>query len=238
MVFQDPVASLNPRRRVKDIVAEGLTIAGMPAAERSAKTATALSQVGLEYDRFADMMPRQLSGGQAQRVAIARALALGPKLLICDEPVSALDVSVQAQTLNLIEEIKSAYALTVVFIAHDLGVVRAVSDDVLVMYLGKVCEVGDAEEIYERPAHPYTRALLDSVPLIDTERGFAGPALAGDIPSPLSPPSGCRFRTRCPLAQERCATHEPELRQVLQGRHVACHFPLVDASAADESPVR
>ncbi|MFE5022987.1 ABC transporter ATP-binding protein [Streptomyces sp. NPDC056656] len=231
MVFQDPVASLNPRRAVKDIVAEGLAVAGVPRAERGPKVTTALAQVGLDYERFADMVPRQLSGGQAQRVAIARALVLGPKLLICDEPVSALDVSVQAQTLNLLEEIKAAHELTVVFIAHDLGVVRAVSDDVLVMYLGKVCEFGDADLLYRRPAHPYTRALLDSVPLIDTERGFAGPALSGDIPSPLSPPSGCRFRTRCPLAQDRCARDEPQVREVRPGQHVACHFPLQEGAA-------
>ncbi|MFJ8927516.1 ABC transporter ATP-binding protein [Streptomyces sp. NPDC102364] len=230
MVFQDPVASLNPRRAVKDLVAEGLAVAGTPRSERGSKVKAALAQVGLDYERFAEVTPRQLSGGQAQRVAIARALALGPKLLICDEPVSALDVSVQAQTLNLLEEIKSTHELTVVFIAHDLGVVRAVSDDVLVMYLGKVCEFGDADLLYQRPAHPYTRALLDSVPLIDTEQGFGGPALAGDIPSPLSPPSGCRFRTRCPLAQEACATTEPQVREVRPGQHVACHFPLKEGA--------
>ena len=231
MIFQDPVASLNPRRSVKDIVVEGLAIDGAPAAQRATASATVLAQVGLGADRFAGMLPRQLSGGQAQRVAIARALAVGPQLLICDEPVSALDVSVQAQTLNLIEDLKSSYDLTVVFIAHDLGVVRAISDDVMVMYLGKVCEFGDADLVYDRPAHPYTRALLDSVPLIDPGRGFSGPALEGDIPSPLSPPTGCRFRTRCPLAQERCATDEPAVREVRPGQHVACHFPLVPEEA-------
>ncbi|MEV0904353.1 ABC transporter ATP-binding protein [Streptomyces hokutonensis] len=229
MVFQDPVASLNPRRKVKDVVAEGLVIGGMPAAERIERAAGVLAQVGLEKARFAELMPRQLSGGQAQRVAMARALALNPKLLICDEPVSALDVSVQAQTLNLIEDIKTAYDLTVVFIAHDLSVVRAVSDDVMVMYLGKVCEFGDADQVYERPAHPYTRALLDSVPLLDAERDFAGPALDGDIPSPLSPPSGCRFRTRCPRATDQCAVSEPQVREVREDQYVACHFPLEEA---------
>jgi oligopeptide/dipeptide ABC transporter ATP-binding protein len=187
-----------------------------------------LEQVGLGSERFADLLPRQLSGGQAQRVAIARALALNPKLLICDEPVSALDVSVQAQTLNLIEDLKAQYRLTVVFIAHDLGVVRAISDDVMVMYLGTVCEFGDADLVYAEPAHPYTRALLDSVPLVDPGRGFAGPALEGDIPSPLAPPTGCRFRTRCPLAQERCAVEAPQMREVRPDQSVACHFPLVD----------
>lgn len=226
MIFQDPVASLNPRRSVKDIVVEGLVVAGAPAAERAAASAEVLAKVGLSGDRFPKMLPRQLSGGQAQRVAIARALAVGPRLLLCDEPVSALDVSVQAQILNLISDLKDSYDLTVVFIAHDLGVVRTISDNVLVMYLGKVCEFGDAVEIYDDPAHPYTRALLDSVPLTDPDQGFAGPALEGDVPSPLSPPTGCRFRTRCPLAQDRCAAEEPEVREVRPGQYAACHFPL------------
>lgn len=227
MIFQDPVASLNPRRPVRELVVEGLAIAGESARRRAEVSRTVLEQVGLGAERFADLLPRQLSGGQAQRVAIARALALNPKLLICDEPVSALDVSVQAQTLNLIEELKAEYRLTVVFIAHDLGVVRAISDDVMVMYLGSVCEFGDADLVYAEPAHPYTRALLDSVPLIDPERGFAGPALEGDMPSPLAPPSGCRFRTRCPLAQDRCAVEAPVMREVRPDQNVACHFPLV-----------
>jgi peptide/nickel transport system ATP-binding protein len=226
MIFQDPVASLNPRRSVKDIVVEGLAVAGATAEERTAASAEVLSKVGLEGERYAGMLPRQLSGGQAQRVAIARALAVDPRLLICDEPVSALDVSVQAQILNLVEDLKTQYDLTVVFIAHDLGVVRSVSDNVMVMYLGKVCEFGDSVQLYDRPAHPYTRALLDSVPLTDPDRGFAGPALEGDVPSPLAPPTGCRFRTRCPLAQDRCAAEEPQVREIAPGRHVACHFPL------------
>ncbi len=226
MIFQDPVASLNPRRPVKDLVVEGLSIKGVGPREREAAARQILEQVGLAGDRFAGMVPRQLSGGQAQRVAIGRALALGPKLLICDEPVSALDVSVQAQILNLLEDLKQEFHLTVVFIAHDLGVVRTVSDNVLVMYLGKMCEYGDAAEVYARPAHPYTRALLDSVPLTDPDKGFAGPALGGDLPSPLEPPSGCRFRTRCPIAQDRCAREEPLVREVRPGQYAACHFPL------------
>jgi len=226
MIFQDPVGSLNPRRSVKDIVVEGLAVAGAPASQRATTSAAVLEQVGLAGNRFADMLPRQLSGGQAQRVAIARALALSPRLLICDEPVSALDVSVQAQILNLIEELKAEFDLTVVFIAHDLGVVRTVSDKVMVMYLGKVCEFGDSIEVYDDPAHPYTRALLDSVPLTDPEKAFAGPALEGDVPSPLAPPTGCRFRTRCPHAQERCETEEPEVQEVRPGHFVACHYPL------------
>lgn len=226
MIFQDPVSSLNPRRSVKDIVVEGMAVAGAPKTDRVKKSSEVLDSVGLAPDRYSDVLPRALSGGQAQRVAIARALALNPRLLICDEPVSALDVSVQAQILNLIEDLKKEFDLTVVFIAHDLGVVRTVSDNVMVMYLGKVCEFGDSVQIYDNPAHPYTRALLDSVPLTDPEKGFAGPALEGDVPSPLSPPTGCRFRTRCPKADDRCAAEEPEMREVGPGQYVACHFPL------------
>ncbi|GAA3613310.1 dipeptide ABC transporter ATP-binding protein [Kineosporia mesophila] len=226
MIFQDPVASLNPRRAVKDLVVEGLTIKGVAARERETAAQEVLAQVGLPGVRFAGLVARQLSGGQAQRVAIGRALALSPRLLICDEPVSALDVSVQAQILNLIERLKQEFDLTVVFIAHDLGVVRAVSDNVLVMYLGKVCEFGDAVEVYDQPAHPYTRALLDSVPLTDPDQGFAGPALGGDLPSPLEPPTGCRFRSRCPTAQDRCSLEEPVMREVRRGQFAACHFPL------------
>ena len=226
MIFQDPVASLNPRRAVKDLVVEGLAVTGAPARERAAMSRTVLDQVGLDGDRFGDLIPRQLSGGQAQRVAIGRALAVNPRLLICDEPVSALDVSVQAQILNLVEDLKATYDLSVVFIAHDLGVVRSVSDNVIVMYLGKVCEFGDADRVYDEPAHPYTRALLDSVPLTDPDKGFTGPALEGDVPSPLSPPTGCRFRTRCPLAQDRCAEEEPRVREIRHGQFAACHFPI------------
>jgi oligopeptide/dipeptide ABC transporter ATP-binding protein len=227
MIFQDPVASLNPRREVRELVVEGLAIGGASAEERARRSESVLEQVGLPGDRFAGMVPRQLSGGQAQRVAIGRAVALNPRLLICDEPVSALDVSVQAQVLNLLEELKKEFDLTIVFIAHDLGVVRTVSDNVMVMYLGKVCEFGDSVEVYENPAHPYTRALLDSVPLTDPEKAFAGPALKGDLPSPLNPPTGCRFRARCPAAQAVCAETEPEVREVRPGQFAACHFPLV-----------
>lgn len=226
MIFQDPVSSLNPRRTAKELVMEGAAINGMSKKDRLAGSQDILTQVGLPSERFSDMLPRQLSGGQAQRVAIGRALAVQPALLICDEPISALDVSVQAQILNLLEELKQKYDLSIVFIAHDLGVVRSFSDNVLVMYLGKTCEFGDSVEVYERPAHPYTRALLDSVPNPDVEGGFTGPALTGDIPSPLDPPSGCRFRARCPIAQPRCAEEEPEMREVRPGQFAACHFPL------------
>jgi len=226
MIFQDPVSSLNPRRSVKELVTEGLAIGGVSAKERAKQAPELLEQVGLPSERFAEMLPRKLSGGQAQRVAIGRALAVQPSLLICDEPVSALDVSVQAQIMNLLEDLKEKYNLTIVFIAHDLGVVRSISDKVLVMYLGKTCEFGDAVEVYDRPAHPYTRGLLDSVPTPDAPGGFAGPALSGDIPSPLDPPSGCRFRARCPIAQDRCAVEEPVMREVRPGQYAACHFPL------------
>lgn len=227
MIFQDPVSSLNPRRPVKEIIMEGLAVDGVNKKTRSERVPEVMEQIGLPSDRFSDMMPRQLSGGQAQRVAIGRALAVEPGLLICDEPVSALDVSVQAQILNLLEELKKKFELSIVFIAHDLGVVRSFSDKLLVMYLGKTCEFGDSVEVYENPAHPYTRGLLDSVPAPEAEGGFTGPALQGDIPSPLKPPSGCRFRVRCPIARDECAKVEPVMREVRPGQFAACHFPLV-----------
>ncbi|KAA9159074.1 ATP-binding cassette domain-containing protein [Amycolatopsis acidicola] len=225
MIFQDPVASLNPRRNVPAIVAEGLAISGAPKEKQQRAAAEILTAVGLSPEQLATTSPRRLSGGQAQRVAIARALAVRPRLLICDEPVSALDVSVQAQILNLIEDLKTEFALTVVFIAHDLAVVRSMTDHVLIMYLGKTCEFGDSQQVYDHPAHPYTRALLDSVPLADPDHPFRGPSLDGELPSPLAPPSGCRFRTRCPLAQPVCARTEPEMREVRPGQFAACHFP-------------
>jgi oligopeptide/dipeptide ABC transporter ATP-binding protein len=228
MIFQDPVASLNPRRRVRDLVVEGLVVSGIPKTERAGTAQRVLRDVGLTAPRFPDALPRQLSGGQAQRVAIARALAVRPELLICDEPVSSLDVSVQAQVLNLIEDLKSQFSLTVIFIAHDLGVVKTVSDRVMVMYLGRVCEFGEPEALYARPAHPYTRALLDSVPLPNPAKAFGGPSLEGDIPSPLAPPSGCRFRTRCPKAQSLCANEEPLIREIRPGQYAACHFASGD----------
>ena len=229
MIFQDPISSLNPRRKVRDIVGEPLEIWGVGTrAERSAKVDGVLEAVGLDPATAGGRLPHQFSGGQCQRISVARALVLEPRMLICDEPVSALDVSVQAQILNLLEDMKARYRLTMVFIAHDLAVVKNVSDRVAVMYLGKLCEVADPEALYSSPAHHYTAALLASVPVADpaVRPGLVPDALRGEPPSPVVPPSGCRFRTRCPRAEERCAAEEPLMRSIGPGHHVACHFPI------------
>jgi oligopeptide/dipeptide ABC transporter ATP-binding protein len=199
-----------------------------------------LTNVGLDPEVSRDKRPHEFSGGQCQRISIARALVLDPKLIICDEPVSALDVSVQAQILNLLEDMKARYGLTLIFIAHDLAVVKNVSDRVAVMYLGKLCEVAPPDLLYERAAHPYTDALLTAIPVPDPTVRPEGSAdrLEGELPSPVAPPSGCRFRTRCPRAEERCAEEEPVIRRVDEGHYVACHFPLVDVAdpgAVEES---
>jgi peptide/nickel transport system ATP-binding protein len=235
MIFQDPISSLNPRRRVRDIVAEPLAIWGIgTAAQRRRRTDEVLEAVGLDADAAGDRRPHEFSGGQCQRISIARALMLEPALVICDEPVSALDVSVQAQILNLLEDMKARYGLTLVFIAHDLAVVRNVSDRVAVMYLGKLCEVAPADELYRAPAHPYTMTLLASVPVPDptVRPDLAVDELDSELPSPLAPPSGCRFRTRCPRAEAVCAEQEPEIREVAGGHFAACHFPLERPAAA------
>jgi peptide/nickel transport system ATP-binding protein len=228
MIFQDPISSLNPRRKVGAIVAEGLDIWGVgDDGSRRARVDEMLGAVGLDPDSTRNRRPHEFSGGQCQRISIARAVITEPKLIICDEPVSALDVSVQAQILNLLEEMKQRHDLTMLFIAHDLAVVKNVSDRVAVMYLGKLCEVGPPDQLYERPAHPYTAALLAAIPVPDpASRLDDAHVLGGDIPSNLDPPSGCRFRTRCPKAQARCAEEEPLLRDVAPGQYVACHFPL------------
>ena len=228
MIFQDPISSLNPRRRVRDIVAEPLSIWGRGTRqERATKVREMLEAVGIDPDAAGDRRPQEFSGGQCQRISIARALMAEPDLLICDEPVSALDVSVQAQILNLLADLKEKFQLTMVFIAHDLAVVKNVSDRVAVMYLGKLVEVAGSDDLYRSAAHPYTEALLASIPEPDPDQKANQKALTGELPSPLNPPSGCRFRTRCPYAQDRCAEEEPLLRDIAPGHQVACHFPLV-----------
>ena len=239
-IFQDPISSLNPRRKVKDIVAEPLRIWKRGTeAERKERTAEVLDAVGLDPAVASEKRPHQFSGGQCQRISIARSLVLEPTLVICDEPVSALDVSVQAQILNLLEDMKARYGLTLIFIAHDLAVVKTISDRVAVMYLGKICEVGSPGDIYATPAHPYTAALLRSIPVPDpTVPPVQEGLLTGDLPSPLDPPTGCRFRTRCPNAQERCALEEPQVRAIGDEHYVACHFPVHGSVApAGEVPV-
>ena len=222
MIFQDPISSLNPRRHVVDIVAEPLAIAGVKEARRF-RVNQVLETVGIDTDA-AERRPHEMSGGQCQRVSIARALVMDPKVIICDEPVSALDVSVQAQILNLLEEMKARYGLTMLFISHDLSVVKNISDRVAVMYLGKLCEVADVEGLYRAPVHPYTNALLAAIPGIEVR--VPPNRIASELPSPVDPPSGCRFRTRCPKAQERCAVEEPVMREFRPGHFVACHFPV------------
>jgi len=226
MIFQDPISSLNPRRKVQDIVAEPLKI-WKTKGDRYEKVRELLSTVGMDPDAAWDKHAHEFSGGQCQRISIARALVMEPDLIICDEPVSALDVSVQAQILNLLEDMKERYGLSLVFIAHDLAVVKNVSDRVAVMYLGKLCEVGSPDALFEGPLHPYTAALLQAIPIpdptiaIDREAG-----LTGELPSPIDPPSGCRFRTRCEYATDICAAQEPQITELAEGHYVACHHPL------------
>jgi len=230
MIFQDPISSLNPRRRVKDIVAEPLDAwKTAKGGERDAIIAELLNKVGIDPAVYGNRYARQFSGGQCQRISIARSLAMRPKLLICDEVVSALDVSIQAQILNLLEDLKSEYGLTMLFIAHDLAVVKNISDRVAVMYLGKICELGPSDILYAAPAHPYTKFLLGAALEADPDQVVTNEVLSGEPPSPLNPPSGCRFRTRCPYATERCAAEEPVMREIAPGHQVACHFPLVGA---------
>jgi peptide/nickel transport system ATP-binding protein len=229
MVFQDPYASLNPRKRVGFIVAEALQVHKTGTdAEIKRRVQELLEIVGLNpehYNRF----PHEFSGGQRQRIGVARALAVNPKLIVCDEPVSALDVSVQAQILNLLKDLQSEFGLTYVFIAHDLNVVRHISDRVMVMYLGKVVETADRHDLYREPKHPYTGALLSAVPIPDPKLGRARQpiVLEGDVPSPINPPEACRFHPRCPRFQEgKCDVDDPELREFGSDHRAACHFPL------------
>ncbi|MGI9600354.1 MAG: ABC transporter ATP-binding protein [Acidimicrobiales bacterium] len=231
MIFQDPISSLNPRRKVRDIVSEGVKVWGSSKAAGGTFTQDRINElieaVGLDPVAAGERRPHESSGGQCQRISVARALVLDPKIVICDEPVSALDVSVQAQILNLLEDMKDRYGLTLLFISHDLSVVKNVSDRVMVMYLGKMCEIGDGDHIYERPAHPYTRALLSAVPDAATVVEADDEVLEGELPSPINPPPGCRFHTRCPRAEEVCRTTEPQVQQLVgvEDHWVACHFP-------------
>ena len=226
MIFQDPISSLDPRMTVRQIVEEPLWIWSKGSEdERLEKVKSLLDNVGLYPSLVLDRKSYEFSGGQCQRISIARSLALDPKMLICDEPVSALDVSIQAQILNLLNDMKERYGLTLIFISHDLSVVKAVSSRIMVMYLGKVCEIGTTDEIYANPKHHYTSALISSVPVPDPTHKRERTPIVGEPPSPVDPPSGCRFRTRCPAATELCATEEPMLRLAAEGHFVACHHP-------------
>jgi oligopeptide/dipeptide ABC transporter ATP-binding protein len=241
MVFQDPFTSLDPHWSVAHLVEEPLVAYGEGSREqRRVRVAELLDLVGLDPVRYGDRRTRELSGGQCQRVAVARALALSPKLLLCDEPVSSLDVLVQAQVLNLFEKLREDLGLSYLFIAHDLALVKQVSDRVAVMYLGKLCEVGPVRSLFSAPLHPYTLALLNSIPSPDPAVGRRETAsvISGELPSPLDPPSGCRFRTRCPRAADRCAVEVPELRALTEGDEhlVACHFPLTGNGSLPAMP--
>jgi peptide/nickel transport system ATP-binding protein len=234
IIFQDPIASLNPRRRVADILAEPLLIAGVSdKVERQRRIGEVLNAVGLDPDLVLMRFAHEFSGGQCQRICIARALILEPELVVCDEPVSSLDVSIRAQIINLLEAMKQRYGLTLLFIAHDLAVVKAVSDRIAVMYLGKLAEIAPTEQLFRSPGHPYTALLLDAIPRPDPEAAIAERVPVGEPPSPLTPPTGCRFRTRCARAEHRCSEAEPTLRQIAPQRFVACHFPLRNGPATE-----
>ena len=228
MIFQDPYASLNPRKRIGQIVGDPLKLHGVASGdELKQRVQTLLDRVGLSAEHY-NRFPHEFSGGQRQRIGVARALSLEPKLIIADEPVSALDVSIQAQIINLLEDIQNEFGLTYVFVAHDLGVVRHVSDRIAVMYLGKIVELGPAEEVYNNPIHPYTVSLLSAVPIPDPRLNAAREhvVLEGDVPSPANPPKACRFHTRCPRATDICSEVEPELVNYGGGHWAACHHPV------------
>ncbi|PEF55284.1 peptide ABC transporter ATP-binding protein [Bacillus cereus] len=224
VIFQDPFASLNPRQTVGSILEEAIAIQNVcPKGERMAKVIELLGKVGLTPDAV-KRYPHEFSGGQRQRIGIARALAVNPKLIICDEAVSALDVSVQAQVLNLLKQLQQQYGLTYLFISHDLAVVRHISDRIIVMYLGTIVEIADKHSLFNNPQHPYTKALLSAIPTISAGTKKERIELKGDLPSPLNSPKGCRFHTRCPYAIEKCATQQPSFQSISEGHKVACHI--------------
>ena len=227
IIFQDPYASINPRQTASSVLNEAMHIQNvLPKGERRARIEELLETVGLRAYQ-ADRYPHEFSGGQRQRIGIARALSVNPKLIICDEAVSALDVSIQAQVLNLLEELQDEFGLTYLFISHDLGVVRHISDRIIVMYLGKIVEIADKTSLFENPQHPYTKALLSAIPVPDPDAKKERIVLKGDVPSPIDPPTGCRFHTRCPFATDKCKTEEPNLRKtglMMEGHEAACHY--------------
>jgi len=237
MIFQDPISALNPRRKVRDVVMEPLNIWKRGSkSERGETVDKVLEDVGIDPERAGESQAHQFSGGQCQRISIARGLVLDPTLIICDEPVSALDVSVQAQVLNLLEDLKARYGLTLIFIAHDLAVVKNVSDRVAVMYLGKLCEVAASDDLYARPSHPYTKVLIDAIPVPDPTVALSHTNIVGEPPSPVLPPSGCRFHPRCPNADDTCVAEEPQLRDLGGGHFIACHHPLETPVTVSSGP--